>query len=357
MKKSFLGYAIRHRRTQLGLSQAELQKLVKNLAIERDTQLSNEEKKVLLNQRQNTATVDGKFILVPVGSTLISKIERGVARWVSKDDISLIAEVLNTDVEFFASLEVDPMKLMASSEYSNIGNQSQSFERTIEFEPEYRQAGVSILSFFSELVETEFSNQSVKVGIMQSGNTVTLRIETPEGELLKEVEQTLNKFGLAVMGKAPINSVSNNQQLVQDLKTRLEVTNLELRLRQEAALTQSSQYEKRITSLESQINNLHNLVGNNLLNQNNLSETIRLLSSATQPSEAFLAALSSISEVLNKSQSKETELQLERSLTDLEKESPGILSRLASKIESIPASIASNMVSPWVQSFILSMPK
>ena len=157
-----------------------------------------------------------KTIFSNIPAKLISNIERGVARVVSINELELICEVLGSDVDKYLSLEVNPLNLIGSDDNVNGYVLPPSFERSIEFEPEVRQAGISILSFFAEVVENEYSGQSVKAGIMQNGNAVTLRVETPEGELLKEVEKMLNQYGLAVMGKAPIDTVSSNPQLVQE---------------------------------------------------------------------------------------------------------------------------------------------
>ncbi|WNO11290.1 hypothetical protein [Teredinibacter sp. KSP-S5-2] len=357
IENMFLGHAIKNDRKGLQMSQAELQLKVRDLSIKGDPRLSDKEKELLLGQTGNFVSVGREYVSASVSAKLVSNIERGVARAVTRKELELIAEVLGTDVEKYLALEVNPLNLIGKETPAESFVAPPSFERVIEFEPEFRQAGVSILSFFSELVESEFGGQSVKVGIMQNGNAVTLRVETPEGELLKEVEKTLNQYGLAVMGKAPIESVSSNPQLVQDLKTRLEVTSLELRLRKESHLEQSKHYEARISSLESQIAGLHELVGNNLIQHNNLTETIRNISGAYNPSESFLKALSVIESISSQEKSKSLEHDLETSLGILENESPGILSRLARTLEGIPAGIAVNLATPWVQSIITSMPK
>lgn len=357
MSTSFVGHVIKSDRIKLGLTQKELQRRVLILSAKHRDQLSKKEKQALIDNDGYPLTVNGQYIWSAVTVNLISKIERGIAREVLKFEFALIAEVLGVDVEKYLELEINPLKLIGKQAEPVIEDQTPFLERAIEFEPEYRQAGISILSFFSELVEREFSGQAVKVGIMQNGNMVTLRVETPEGDVLKEVEKALNQYGLAVMGSAPIDSVSSNPQLVQDLKTRLEVTNLELKLRRESTIEQSKQYETRISSLEGQIKGLHKLVGENLVQQNGLVETIRALSNSTQPTDAFLNALSIIAEISSQKKSIDAEKRLEESFKILEKETPGLLSRLATTIEGIPASVSANLASSWIQTIILSMPK
>jgi len=99
------------------------------------------------------------------------------------------------------------------------------------------------------------------------------------------------------------------------------------------------------------------LVGQNLLQQKSLTETIRKLSMIKDPSGAFIKALSVIGSVSNQQKSSAAEKELNTSLKIIENESPGILSRLAKTIEGIPANIAANLAMPWVQAIIASVPK
>ncbi|MDP2746314.1 hypothetical protein [Pseudomonas sp.] len=357
MSNEFLGHVIKSDRESIGLTQYELQRRSKVLSILRDSRLSEDEKEQLLKSRGNAIENERGWVFCSFPSTLISKIERGVARSILEGDLSIIAEVLGQDLSRYSGLEVNPVRLIGSKVAESEVVQAPFIERSIVFDAEYRQAGVSILNFFSEIVEREFSNQSVKVGIMQSGNSVTLRIETPDGKVLKEVEQKLNAYGMAVMGKAPIESISKDQVLLQELKTRLEVTNLELRLRQEASCERSLQYESRIVNLESQISNLHNLVGQGLTHQTSLIETIKNLSASDSQSNNFLLALEKVSQIVGGEKTAASERNLNASLNVLEVESPGILSRLSKTLEAMPAGILGNMLTPWVQTIILSIPK
>jgi hypothetical protein len=355
MKDKFLGHVIKSDRLKLGIPQYELQNRIQILAIKKDLTLTNEEKEALINSGRSYLRLNAKLISCPIGTTLVGKIERGVARDVSSGDLALISEVLGVEPNKYLSLELNPLNLLSNTKQEK--NNSPFFEKAIEFSPEYRVAGISILSFFSEIVELEFANKSVKVGIVQSGNVVTLRVETPEGEVLKEVEQVLNTYGLAVMGSVPLESISKNTQLVQELRTRLEVTNLELKLRKEALLENSKQYENRITNLESQIDGLHKMVGQSLLQNTNLIDTIKSLSASANPSDAFLKAVTTISELVHTTHTEEVEMKLNDSFSTIENESPGIISRLVSSFENVPASLAANFATPWVQAFLLTLPK
>ncbi len=357
MENDFLGRVIKADRKKVGITQDQLQNKARELSILRDETLSKEEKDELLNVPENAIRLNKKWISCSFPSSLIGKIERGIARDISKRDLSIIAEILGHNVSRYVNLEVNPIKLLDSRVPETPFPSDPFIERSLVFDPEYRQAGVSILSFFSEVVDKEFADQSVKVGILQNGNSVTLRIETPDGRVLKEVEKKLNTYGLAIMGKAAVETISSDRVLVQELKTRLEVTSLELKLRKEAYLERSNQYESRIGNLESQINNLHAVVGQGLSYQMGLVETIKSLANNESLSVNFVSALGKVSEIIQEAKSAESEEKLKNLLAVLEHESPGMLSKLARTIESIPASIVANLITPWAQAIIMSMPK
>lgn len=356
MDSLFLGYAIKEDRRRVGITQAQLQREITDLAMERDNNYSDEEKVSFYNRKGASARHKKKIIYSNVPSKLISNIERGVARSVSTEEIELISEVLKVPPGKYFDLEVNPVNLINS--FEEVSTDSfPNFERCIEFEPDNRKAGVSILSFFSEIVESEFSGQSVKVGIIQSGNVVTLRVETPEGKLLKEVEKALNQYGLAVMGKAPIDSVSNNPQVIQDLKMRLEVTKLELKLGKEAAIERSKQYEDRIGNLEGQLFRLQGIIGESLSHNSSLVDVIKGLSEEDKSSKSLLKAISVIEKLTLKSHSGLSEKELKDSLEIIREKSPSLFKRVVDNFDAIPASIGANFSTEWIQSIISSLPK
>jgi len=351
MEKQLLGHVIRADRLSLGISQERLQQKVRILSIEDNEDFTKKEKEALKKSYSNYVNFNGKNLYVPIPSKLISNIERGISRSVLNYELSLISRALCLEEERYFGLEVNPMKFVNNDNYSGNINKNSWFDRSIEFDPEHRQAGVSILSFFSEVVKSEFSDQNVRVGILQDGNKVTLRIETPEGELLKEIEKTLEKYGLVVMGSAPIESLSENRELIRDLKTRLEVTNLELRLRQEAHLEHKEQYKNRIINLEDQVKQLHCMIGSNLAHYTNLTEIIRSLVADDRIIKTLGSALKIIDKISTSEFTEKSAKKLEDSLGEIEEKSPGLIKRLTQTMESVPASVLSNIASPWVQSF------
>jgi len=330
MSEKLLSHIIKKDRKSVGITQADLQAQVEELA-----------------KSENTF----------VASRLISNIERGVARIVLKADRSLIARSLGKDGDEYFGVEINPMNFVNRESSNNKVNENSWFDRSIEFGPEYRQAGVSILSFFAEVVRSEYSDQNVKIGILQDGETVTLRVETPEGKLLKEIDKTLEKYGLVVMGSIPVESLSENKELIRDLKTKLEVTNLELRLRQENHLEQQKQYEGRVLNLEDQVKNLHEMIGSNLAHHTQLADMIKSIISDDKVSNSLQSAIDTINKLATSEYSEDSAKKIEESISLIENRSPGFVRRLATTLETVPASILSNLALPWMQSILIALPK
>ncbi len=76
-----------------------------------------------------------------------------------------------------------------------IGNlsRSNSIERCIEFPPQYQQAGIGILSYFSSYLSQQYPNSSARVKIEQNGTSVRMIIEAEDGTL-ETVEKSTSRI-------------------------------------------------------------------------------------------------------------------------------------------------------------------
>lgn len=284
-------------------------------------------------------------------------IERCISRYVSAQERKLLAFVLKQPEDRYLNLETDPTRVIGELLSQDSGdNVASVLERSIVFPAEFKQAGVAILSYFSEVVANKYPNDDVQVSILQSGNSVTLRVETREGKI-EEIEKTLEQYGMVVTGSMPMDTFTNDRELIRDLKTRLEVTSLELRLRKDAYLEQKSGYDKRVGSLEEQVQNLFALVSTGLQHANNLSEVIKHVASTAKHNARVVTSLEKISELAMKAYSKEHEEALVRAFKEVQQESPSLYQHLRSTLASIPCGIMANFATPWVQALINSLPK
>jgi hypothetical protein len=326
-----LGIAVKHDREELGIAQKQL-----DWKAQRDAK---------------------NFGLKGLSSNWCGQIERCVTRDVSTNERKLLAHCLKQPEGRYLNLPTDPRKVIGVllARESNV-NVASVLERSIVFPPEYKQAGVAILSYFSEVVAKKYPNEDVQISILQNGNNVTLRVETREGKIEK-IEKTLEQYGLVVTGKMAIDKFTDDRELIRDLKTRLEVTSLELRLRQESHLELKSGYEKRIGSLEEQVQGLFTLVSTGLQHANSLSEVIKHVASTAKHNARVVASLEKISELALKSHSKEHEEALIEAFKEVQHESPTLYQHLRSTLASIPGGIMANFATPWVQALISSLPR
>jgi CRP-like cAMP-binding protein len=109
----------------------------------------------------------------------------------------------------------------------NIGK-AQRLSRSIEFQPEHRQAGIGILNYFSKFLTERYPDVSVKVIIEQEGNKVRMIIETTDG-CIEIVEQTLEEYALIISGKASPSDFLSNQYQIMELNQKLEMAAMEIR--------------------------------------------------------------------------------------------------------------------------------
>ncbi len=93
-------------------------------------------------------------------------------------------------------------------------------ERYIEFPSEYHQAGVSILSFFGEVLRRKYPDKHATVRIEQDGLQVKMMVEPFVGE--PEVfERALDQYGLVVTGRITPEEFTNDSSLIISLKHEL----------------------------------------------------------------------------------------------------------------------------------------
>ena len=104
--------------------------------------------------------------------------------------------------------------------------------RAITFEPEHKQAGIAILSYFGRIVEKRFPNMDVRVQIEQEELDVRLVVETPSG-IKESVERTLHQYGKVVVGESEPSDLFDDELSVLELRNKLELARTELRMTKE----------------------------------------------------------------------------------------------------------------------------
>lgn len=99
--------------------------------------------------------------------------------------------------------------------------------RSIEFPPEYHQAGLSILNYFGTILRRRYPNQPVRVRLEQEDLKVTMVIETPKGER-EVIEKLLSDYSLVVQGKMGAGEFTDDTSEIVDLRNQLRIAAVQI---------------------------------------------------------------------------------------------------------------------------------
>jgi len=97
-----------------------------------------------------------------------------------------------------------------------------AIERCIEFPEEYHQAGVSILSFFGEVLRRQYPEHKAAVRIEQEGLKVRMIVEPLTGDP-KVFERALDEYGLVIAGKVTLEDFTDDPFLLLSLRHELRL--------------------------------------------------------------------------------------------------------------------------------------
>ena len=145
--------------------------------------------------------------------------------------------------------------------------------RSINFSPEYREAGTSILTYFNHILKIKYPDVKVKVKIEQDDAILRMIISTPSGDR-ETIERTLEEYGMVVTGKLPVELFLTTPFEVMALKNKLEIANLELKQTRELLNFAQNNNQKQIESLEIEIERLHLLIERGLKSNDTTLEVI-----------------------------------------------------------------------------------
>ena len=138
-------------------------------------------------------------------------------------------------------------------------NEPNVIVRSIEFPPEYKQSGISILNYFGEILSQKYPDMEVGVTIKQNGLKVSMIIHTPEGQR-EAVEKTLEQYGLIIQKKMlPSQFLSDELQI---MRLEYQLSHAQVQLEAERRLLQFA--EERLDSLQEDMRWLKELVGTSL---------------------------------------------------------------------------------------------
>ena len=232
--------------------------------------------------------------------------------------------------------------------FANQADQQDRITRSIEFTPEYYQSGVSILSYFGQVLRDKYPDTKAKVTIEQDGLTVRMIIETPEGEQ-EQIEETLRQYGLVVTGKMLPNQLLTNELQIIQLKNEMRLAVVKLEQNKELL-----EYQKdRTRSLEEDKRNLFTLIEHGIGTQKDLKEIITQLLSKQSDVDAILQSLEEMDD-----RSADMQDTLELVVRELQRTNPDMLDKIHLKLLDYAASgTVGNAVYAGLLKLIDALPK
>ncbi|WP_044530452.1 hypothetical protein [Herbaspirillum sp. B65] len=134
--------------------------------------------------------------------------------------------------------------------------------RAIEFPPEYRQAGIGILSYFGTVLEEKYPGSDAKVRIEQDGLCVRLIVESENGNR-EVIERALQEYEMVVRGEASPDMLFQSRAKVIELQAELRIAQVRVDTQRDV-----------ITLQGQEIHSLRQLIGHSLTQHRPISLTV-----------------------------------------------------------------------------------
>lgn len=112
--------------------------------------------------------------------------------------------------------------------------------RSIEFPPQYHQAGLGVLTYFGTILREKYPNHDAKVRIEQDGLMVRLIIESENGDR-EIIEKALQEYEMVVLGERPPESLLQNPARVIELKNELRIAQVRIESQRDIISLQGEQ--------------------------------------------------------------------------------------------------------------------
>ena len=228
--------------------------------------------------------------------------------------------------------------------------------RTIEFPPEYRQAGIAILSYFSEILIKRYPDAHAKVRIEQEGKSVRMTIETSTGDI-EVVEKTLEEYGLVVQGLRAPEEFMPNPLDAMALRNKLEIASLELRHTRDLLSITSGLHETRVKSLEGQISELHTIISSHLTVTATLANSLKDLPASLNSGPALQKAIDVIAQLIASGTLLQNRDLVEEKLRFIEEHELTLFDRVKEVSRHSAGSAAGHALYSWAVAIANALPK
>lgn len=173
-----------------------------------------------------------------------------------------------------------PLKLTELEAEADTTGRQIVINRSIEFPPQYHQAGLGILSYFGTVLREKYPDHNAAVRIEQDGLTVRLIVESNNGDR-EVIEKALAQYELVVRGDSSPEGFFESKAKVLELKNELRIAQLRIECQKDLIAYQGEE-----------LTTLKQLIGNVLANPRAGAMTITV-----NPSIHITASASSASTV------------------------------------------------------------
>lgn len=228
--------------------------------------------------------------------------------------------------------------------------------KSIEFDEDAYQAGVSILGYFSTVVKQKYPNTKVKVKIEQEGNTVRLIVETPEGgrEL---IEKTLEDYGLVVVGEMQPAELLPDKLHEMQLRHKLDLAVMEVSYTKELLAFSQESHKNEIAHISEEVNHLKEQIRAAFRREDHAREVLlRIIDNRAIHGEVKDAILKLSDLIEQKIQEDDKEVVLELISIIKSKNGPAYEDIKAYLISSLGGA-SGNLLSSWLPMFLTTLVK
>ena len=101
--------------------------------------------------------------------------------------------------------------------------------KEIKFPPEFKQAGIGILNYFSDYITRKYPEDNIEVSIQQINTKVILVIKPPKVKVIPIVED-FTTFGKIVTGEEPVEKYSQDPIVIQEMHNKRKLAELEINI-------------------------------------------------------------------------------------------------------------------------------
>jgi hypothetical protein len=120
------------------------------------------------------------------------------------------------------SIEDTEIEWLELESESGVNENKIIINRSIEFPPEFRQAGLGILNYFGEIIREKYPEENAKIKIEQDGPMVRMIIEAEDGSK-KIIEKALEEYELVITGQQPPEFIFDDKIKILELKNELRI--------------------------------------------------------------------------------------------------------------------------------------